>query len=807
MRNIIEHAGPFSDLSQFQGFTFVMVGHDFKRAFNNELPGFDSIRQFRQQLSLILRPSYLTSPLFLDHSFADAGVEYNLRHPGTEPTTFLFRRTCLEYRLSSALMNAAPRSIPSSSRPRMFTTYSLKDAATGDTVLPAGAPMSSAIPVIKAYNLHKHTHTTHFRHRYASPFTYPHLDLLCLTDSLIHEIHQAIPGHFESRRVAAVHATLQQTLHRLHTSLTANQASHHGARIEIRQSMRHLFSFLEREKDWPGFFDTAGLHHDRQHPFVFAVATDDLNAFIRNYLQRMTTALAVQRLDLFGPAAVWNSFEVRHRLSNTAVFLLIMASFFAGTEQQRYTLKAATYDCRKSPRDRLVHESATSIPRPSEVSLLDDHMRVGLCMAATIREWGMYWLPKELFAFRPRPHLRPHLIGLITVARPRLLGKAKIHWNAPSHDPRAFEGDVVHAIVVSAAQDLARLPALNSKPNYLRVQMLRIQMWQLTWPIVIMLARGFFRYVASRTTLDPQFQQLEDNEFGVPFNALTYTAVTRLLGAEPTLVTPRKSTYDDAGTAWHQRLQHIFDWTIETGWQKTASFLVDLRRWVKMMKAEGVSDDYLSLWRHDLGYLLRPFVWIVPSYESKKTLFRLDKDTTALKRHRTRWYLPGLVRKGHAVVSLRTTDKKAQLVQVPSASVYTQKVSARQATEIDPIRLSDRYIMLYTQTKGDPAGRSALEERMRLRMQRFECRDVAWSDQRVSPTHRKGRSWVPFYTTNDEFPSREMEHLQERTTAYLREFIPHVDSSTTNPDAIPTDHANNDDYDNEDYDDEDHNDL
>lgn len=72
--------------------------------------------------------------------------------------------------------------------------------------------------------------------------------------------------------------------------------------------------------------------------------------------------------------------------------------------------------------------------------------------------------------------------------------------------------------------------------------------------VVLLLARAFLRYIGSLTNQDPCFLKLNDNDFGVPFHALTHASVTRLLGTEPILATPRDSKKHGGRASWHQRL-------------------------------------------------------------------------------------------------------------------------------------------------------------------------------------------------------------------------------------------------------------
>lgn len=237
-------------------------------------------------------------------------------------------------------------------------------------------------------------------------------------------------------------------------------------------------------------------------------------------------------------------------------------------------------------------------------------------MHETIVQLGCYWLPAELFVFRPRLQLKCHLLQRITVARPRLLRRVDIPWSSPVTSRRAYEGDVVFSVVRHAATQLRKIQlASTDHAHFLERQSQWMLIWQILQPLTQLLARSFMRYVGSLTDRDPQFMLLPDTEFGVPFLALTHDAVTRLLGADPVLVAPRASRRADADIGWHGRLRRIFDHTRPHQWQRTASFLQDLRGWVEQLRGDGVSEAILQLWREDMGHLMRPFVWILPSHE------------------------------------------------------------------------------------------------------------------------------------------------------------------------------------------------
>src|SRR5437660_48687 len=83
-------------------------------------------------------------------------------------------------------------------------------------------------------------------------------------------------------------------------------------------------------------------------------------------------------------------------------------------------------------------------------------------------------------------------------------------------------------------------------------------------------------------------------------------ALPGLTGVEPGLATPRDSKKEGGKASWGQRLQQMFDDGTDHQWQKNASFMVELRRWIAIFQDEGVQDCYLQLWRRDVGLLMRP---------------------------------------------------------------------------------------------------------------------------------------------------------------------------------------------------------
>jgi hypothetical protein len=766
MRQIVTSADETSPLFPFRSFSFVVIVHDLKRAFNAESPRLDALVQFRRALTATFQPEYLDSTAFLDRSFADFGVEYNIRRHVAEPTTLLVRRTCLQHRFTTALLQAGGSSAVGVGEPQLYTTYSLSDAASGRVFLPIKAPAFAVLPTIKGYDLHKHTCHTHFRHDYSSPFTLPHLDLLCLTDSLLRDVHQGIRGAFHHRNVAAIQRVFTQTITRLEEALEANQHRHTGVRIEPRVSMRHLFGLLDQE-DWPSTFDTSTLHPGRHHPYVFAVATADLNGFIRNYLHRMTIALAAQQFTLFGPVPSWNSIVVRHRLGTTAVLLKIMATFFIGDQRIHYNLKAGQYESKKGSRGWLANEDGSVDLGVEALSRLRPSVRVGLMMEDTIQRYGCYWLPDQLFDFSPRPQLKLHLVTRVTLARPRLLGQSRIEWSTPMLSRRAYEGDAVAEIILLAARRLKDLPVLpDEDANYLQYQVRRMRAWVILRPVIRLLAQAFFRYIASLTDKDPFFLPLEDNEFGVPFNALTYETVTRLLGTEPILATPRASKKEHGKADWSSRVRYMFDDTSTDQWQKTASHLVELRRWIRIFKEEQVSNCYIDLWRQDMGLLMRPYIWILPSYE-KKTLFRMDRfdgQAQVDKRLRTRWHLPGVVVEYREPMMARVPlgSRGRRFQPTPGNLPMVIRVCERQRKDLNPATLSGRTIQAIGNINvRDKKARGQLIEQLIDTFDDFSQPSIEWFHDKINHSSHEAGYWVPFWACGEAFPADEMLAIEQ----------------------------------------------
>lgn len=104
MRMLTTNLPRTSPAYPFRDFSFVFTAHNLKRVFNADgLAAFDAFAQFQRTLSTLFRPEYLLSSSFLDRSFCDIGIEYNVTKQVTEPTTLLIRRTCLQHRFTHAL--------------------------------------------------------------------------------------------------------------------------------------------------------------------------------------------------------------------------------------------------------------------------------------------------------------------------------------------------------------------------------------------------------------------------------------------------------------------------------------------------------------------------------------------------------------------------------------------------------------------------------------------------------------------------------------------------------------------------------
>lgn len=785
MRQLVAQTGPTSPLYPFRAFSFAVVVHDLKRAFNAEVPRFDAFRQFQQALQAIFRPAYLTSTTFLDRSFVDFGVEYTPKRHVARPTTLLTRRTCLEHRLSAGLVQAGDLSLPVLSSAQLFTTYGLHDAATGRVVLPASTSMSSVVPTVKAYNLHKHTHQTHLRHHHAAAFSLPHLDLLCLTDELLKDLHDGVPGVYTGRSTTAIFRVLAQTFDRLQAALQAGRARHSGVRIEPRVSLRCLSTLGNQDREpWTSPFRPTTSDPSGRHPFIFALDTRVLNDFIQGYLQRMILALAAQRFDLFGPSPAWNSMTVRHRLGTTAVLLKILEVFFQGTERQHYNLRATRYKAtrvrsRGHPRqldDDGGDERGLDLT-PIAVAGWANDVRIGLMMDAVQRRYGCYWLPHELFDFDPRPQLKPHLLTRVTVARPRLLGRVAIRWKAPVHSRQAYEGDVVFDIITTVGRRLRRLGTLPTEDDdYLRHWALRTRAWLIFKPMVLLLARGFFRYVASLTERPPYFLPVEEDDAGVPFHALTHDAVTRLLGEEPVLVRPRQTSKDGGSTDWAHRLRQMFDDTTDHQWQRTATHLVELRRWLTWLRQGGVSDDFLTLWRVDVGLLMRPFIWILPSHE-RKTLFRLDRvegGPSIPPRLRTRWYLPG-VTIAHADPIIVTEGGRygPRFIPCRGRQRVVEETNLKRFREVDPFRRAETFLQGYTELNhDDEEAQETFIDRDIDDGFRFKSSSIEWFHDQINDRRHAAGRWVPLWACGQPFPPHNMNALGRRIARHQEQFEP-----------------------------------
>lgn len=775
MRQIIQQVDDTSALYAFRGFQFVVVTHDLKRAFNAEAPApFEAFDDFYRALTSTFSAEFLASPQCRERSFADIGIEYNLRKSITEPTTLLIRRTCFEHRFSTELQQAAPPLTQGLSQPQVYTSYALHDAASGFVTPPARALLSAVMPEIKAYNLHKHVSTTHLRHEHASPFSLPHLDLLCLNDTLLQDIHKVMLGTFHRRTAAAFRETLMQTVQRLTASLQANQAGHNGLRIEPRLALGHLFEF-HHARHWLDLFGAQDATSSTSHPFVFAISTADVNSFLLNTIDRLVAALEVQRFDLYGPVPAWNSILVRQRLGTTAVLLRILAHLFAGHERRHWKLGAARYTVKTRRRRRLTNISQPLDLSPAAVQLLPDNVRLGLMITDTIRQFGCYWLPQELFDFEPRVQLKPHLLHRVTLARPQLLWKSQINWAAAASDRQAYEGDAITALVTAAAQDLHFLPPLPStRTAYCTYTILRMRAWQIWQPVLRLLARAFFRYIASLTESDPHFLPIPLDALGMPFHALTYDAVTRLLGEEPALATPRMTQQNEDSISWSSRLRYMFDADGVDQWQKNAAYLIQFRQWIQIFQAAGVHACYIDLWRKDIGYLMRPFVWIIPSYE-KKTLFRLDKADAQAgvpKRLRTRWHLPGVTvrHRSRVMASTAAAASPRRFCIEPGQHQRVERLQLDQLQAYDSFAFAQRIIHQLT-TATRPQWRE-IEDDIFDAVLNFEDLRISWFHEKINQHNHANGRWVPFWSCQHVYPSHEMQELADEIRKHEDHFAP-----------------------------------
>lgn len=334
------------------------------------------------------------------------------------------------------------------------------------------------------------------------------------------------------------------------------------------------------------------------------------------------------------------------------------------------------------------------------------------------------------------------------------------------------ECETATEIIILAARRLTRLPAIPSaSSNYLRHQALRMQVWVAMDVPTKLLAREFFRYVGSLTDRqDPHFLHLDDNEFGLPFNALTHTTVTRLLGEKPVLVAPRapRSATWGGRPTWQEYLRDIFNPLSEHQWQKHAGFHVELRRWVEILHEEGVSGRTIKIWLRDLGLLMRRFVWIIPSHESK-TLFRLDKQQGKHKRLRTRWFLPGLrVDWRERALRIRHPNTGGpQFEAVDGSASKIRKWLAEQRQVVDPLPLAHECGELYRQLDhGDDEAIRRLEEMVRRALKHLACADVEWYHDQINDLRTLGGQWIPFWACGDEFPVDDMQALPRQIVQY-----------------------------------------
>jgi hypothetical protein len=349
-----------------------------------------------------------------------------------------------------------------------------------------------------------------------------------------------------------------------------------------------------------------------------------------------------------------------------------------------------------------------------------------------------------------------------------------------SDDPDDPDDKAVKVILQKTIQELRSLPsvALQSR-DFVEFHALRMQLWLALRVVTFLVARAFLRHVASLCDRDPGFLRLPNQDFGAPFPALTYAAVTRLLGEPPVVVAPRRSMpWSEDVVNWQQCVQMLFDFDTEDRWANAAPFHVQLRDWREQFELEGVDIGLLELWRHDLGYLMRPAVWIVPSWETK-TLFRLDPKPRRHKRCRTRWFLPGqVVPSSNKVVTVLQNRDSGMLFRVfPNEASTAAKVSPGMHKRIDPFRFAQGYLDRYAKlAPGDIDARANLEKDTRKRLDFFECPDVDWGHERI-PT-KYGRRWVPFWANGEEFPLGHMKSLSRRLVHYSKEQMDGNDAGT-----------------------------
>jgi hypothetical protein len=321
---------------------------------------------------------------------------------------------------------------------------------------------------------------------------------------------------------------------------------------------------------------------------------------------------------------------------------------------------------------------------------------------------------------------------------------------------------------------------------------MRMELWHALEGITMLLARSLLRYIASQTHFEPKFIPLSDQTFGGisgPFPALTYAAVTRLVGHPPTISPPRpcrdpthamKRNHEALGPmsgvaptpelrepTWLERVRGIFDFGSPKGWRRKAPFHRDLLDWMDDFQLAGVDRELLKLWQYDIGHLMRPFMWIVPSLDQKKTLFRLAKATDGQHRptpprSRTVWHLP---------CQIMPSDEK--LTSPKDMSPYPQSVAQVQTLchhlhrHIDPFRHAQHYLVRHREITEMPSGAPQDEAWLKFdieaveAMWQFQNPAVGW----VNPKRYHG-SLVPLWTNDEQFPTRHWRGLRVRLDVY-----------------------------------------
>lgn len=79
MRAIVTATPEALSLYQFRSFSFIVMIYDLKRALNAQYLRFKAFAEFRRLLTYTFQLSFLESDAFLDRSYADFSVEYNLQ--------------------------------------------------------------------------------------------------------------------------------------------------------------------------------------------------------------------------------------------------------------------------------------------------------------------------------------------------------------------------------------------------------------------------------------------------------------------------------------------------------------------------------------------------------------------------------------------------------------------------------------------------------------------------------------------------------------------------------------------------------